>query len=438
MAEENRRAVRSWYLYDWANSAFVTCVTTVILQTYYFSLFADAEKVDVPVFGWTWSTNGLTLWTFTSALSMLLVVIVAPVIGAIADLSRGKKKFLSVCVAVGAIATAGISLVTKGDYLLCSALYIVANFLWCAGNIFYDGFLPELTDDPERMDSISAAGYGIGYLGGGLALIICAGLITGSSLFGLSETAAVRISFLIVAVWWTVFTIPLLRHVPEKGTASERAQKGNYVRIGFRRLSDTLHKIRKLPNLGRMLIAFLLYNAGIGTIMSVAVIYGESELGLGRSTLVSVMIMVQIIGLPAAFAYIKFARKVGTRTSILLGLVIYTIVVIFAMQISTVREFWFLGVLVALVQGGTQAMSRSLYGSMIPENMTAEFFGFFSVFNKVGPFFGPMLFGLVKQLTGSSRLAILFLIVFFILGFVALLTVKVGKGRDEARAFTAE
>lgn len=437
MAQENRRAVRSWYLYDWANSAFVTCITTVILPTYYLTLFIDHQHVNIPLFGGIWHTSGLALWSYSSAVSMFLVILVAPVLGAIADMSRGKKLFLGFCVTVGALATAATGLVTKGDYLLCSLLYIIANFLWSAGNIFYDGFLPELTDDPERMDGISAAGYGVGYLGGAIALVICAGLIAGHGLVGLGKADATRWTFLVVAIWWGVFTIPLLKNVPEKGGRSSGVHGRGYVQAGFSRLGRTLRKIQKLPNLGRMLLAFLLYNAGIGTIIIVAASYGKSELNLTDDTLIGVILMIQILGLPAAFAYIKFARKVGTRTSILIGLAVYAIVVLFAMQMSTAPEFWILGVLVALVQGGTQAMSRSLYGSMIPEDMNAEFFGFFSVFNKIGPFFGPLLFGVVKDATGSSRLAILFLLTFFILGFFVLLTVRIQKGREEARAFKA-
>lgn len=423
-------------MYDWANSAFITCVTAVILQTYYLSLFHDYNHVDIPVFGGIWHTSGLALWSYTSAVSMLALIIAAPVFGAIADMSRGKKRFLGFCVISGTVATAAISLVTKGEYLFCSVLYIIAYFLWSSGNIFYDGFLPELTDDPEIMDSISAQGYGVGYLGGFFALAICAGLIDGHDLIGLQKVEATRLTFLIVAIWWFLFTIPLFKNVTEEGEKPADIQVVSYVKAGFIRLAQTFSKIRKLPNLGHMLFAFLLYNAGLGTIMIVATSYGKSELGLTDNTLIGVMLMVQILGFPAALGYIKFAQKVGTRTSILIGLIVYMIVVVFAMQISTALEFWILGILVAMVQGGTQAMSRSLYGSMIPENMTAEFFGFFSVFNKVGPFFGPLFFGIIKDATGSSRLAILFLLIFFILGFLALLTVNVKKGRGEAEAFT--
>ncbi len=433
----NNKTIFGWCMYDWANSAFITCITVTFLPRYYLTLFADPQNVELPLFGGVYHTYGDALWSYTTAVSMLLVILIAPVLGAIADMSRGKKSFLVFCVITGAIATATLSMVTMGDFFLCSGLFIVANFMWSAANIFYDGFLPEMTDDPKRMDAISAKGYGVGYLGGGIALLLCLFLFAGNEIIGLNKGEAIRLTFLVVAIWWALFTIPLYRHVNEKGERSVGVKPFKYIRDGFRRLAHTIRKIQKLPNLGRMLAAFLLYNAGIGTIQVVAVVYGVSELNLTDSTLFGVILMIQILGFPATFAYIKFAEKVGTRSSILTGLAIFTFIVVFAMQMATALEFWIMGVLVALAQGGTQAMSRSLYGSMIPENMNAEFFGFFSIFNKVGPFFGPSLFGVVKDVTGSSRLAIFFLITFFILGFLVLLTVNSLEGREEAKRFKA-
>jgi UMF1 family MFS transporter len=381
-------------------------MTTAILPIYYLSLFVDAESVELRVLGGTWHTSGLALWGYTSALSMFLVVLVAPVLGAIADLARGKKPLLAACVFAGALATAGISLAAEGEYLLCSAFYVVANFLWSAGNVFYDGFLPELTDDPRRMDAISASGYAVGYVGGGLALLLSLLIIGAHEPIGLTEAGAARVTFLLVALWWVVFTIPLLLLVRESGCAP--------------------------------LLAFLLYNSGVGTVIIIAAAYGRQELGLSQETLIGCILVIQFLGLPATLAYIALGRKVGTRASILIGLGVYMAVVVYAMQIETATEFWILGILVGLVQGGIQAMSRSLYGAVIPQGMSAEFFGFFSVFNKIGPFFGPLLFAGVKDATGSSRLAILFLITFFVLGFLVLLTVRGERGREEAKIFVLD
>jgi UMF1 family MFS transporter len=413
-------------------------MTTAILPIYYLSLFVDAESVELRVLGGTWHTSGLALWGYTSALSMFLVVLVAPVLGAIADLARGKKPLLAACVFAGALATAGISLAAEGEYLLCSAFYVVANFLWSAGNVFYDGFLPELTDDPRRMDAISASGYAVGYVGGGLALLLSLLIIGAHEPIGLTEAGAARVTFLLVALWWVVFTIPLLLLVRESGCAPSAVKGLGYVRAGFGRTLRTMRKVRRLPNLARMLLAFLLYNSGVGTVIIIAAAYGRQELGLSQETLIGCILVIQFLGLPATLAYIALGRKVGTRASILIGLGVYMAVVVYAMQIETATEFWILGILVGLVQGGIQAMSRSLYGAVIPQGMSAEFFGFFSVFNKIGPFFGPLLFAGVKDATGSSRLAILFLITFFVLGFLVLLTVRGERGREEAKIFVLD
>jgi UMF1 family MFS transporter len=348
-----------------------------------------------------------------------------------------------VCVYGGALFTAALAFVGPGAYLLCSGLYIVANFCWSAANIFYDGFLPELTRDPKRMDALSGAGFATGYLGGGLMLALNLVIIALHDSLGLSKGGAVRVCFLLVAGWWALFTVPLLLFVPEKGGGQTRTSILGFVRAGVGRLVRTLGKIRQLPNLARFLLAFFLYYSGIGTIMIVAVGYGKDELGLTNETLVACVLMIQFVGLPATLAYVYLARKVGTRNSIFIGLAFYVAVVVYAMMITTVTEFWILGFLVALVQGGTQAMSRSLYGSLIPQGMSAEFFGFFSIFNKVGPFLGPIVFAVVKDVTqsgtgeSSSRGAILFLAIFFVLGVLVLLTVKPERGREEARAFVA-
>jgi len=431
---EDRREVWSWYLYDWANSAFVTCLTTAILPIYYLTLFADAEAVKLNVLGMTWNTSGMSLWVYTTGFSMLIVVLLAPFLGAVADLARGKKKFLSVCVYAGALFVAGLSYVQSGNFLLCSILYIIANALWSAGNIFYDGFLPELTRNPKRMDAISAAGFAVGYLGGGLALLGSLILINSFESLGITKGEATRMSFLVVAVWWAVFTIPMLFFVREEKGESKRSEYG-YLRAGADSFRRTLKKLRRLPNLGRMLLAFLLYNSGIGTTISVAAIYGSSVLKLDEGTLITCILFIQFLGLPTTFAYITLAKRVGTRNAIHIGLAVYIAVVIYARYIDSPVEFWILGGLIALVQGGSQAMSRSLYGSMIPEGMNAEFFGFFSIFNKVGPFIGPLLFGIINDLTGDPRQAILFLIVFFILGGMMLFFVLPEKGREEAEKF---
>lgn len=451
-----RKDVMAWTLYDWANSAFITSITVVLLPIYYtsamFRTAGEKGRVTLDVLGMDWHTTTSSLWGYTNSIYMILLAVAAPVLGAMADSARGKKKFLAICVIIGSTFTAALALTRTGDFLLCSGLYIVAAICWGAGNIFYDGFLPELTEDPDEMDAISSAGYGIGYAGGGLMLIanlVLIQLAEAGKLGGMSTAGATRLNFALVGGWWLLFTIPMLLAVREQKFSTTRlVGRVNFVREGFARLKSTLGKVKRLPELGKFLLAFFLYNSGVGTLMIVAAAYAKEQLGLGEGTIIGCLLMIQFVGLPAAFGFIWLARKIGNRNSIFVGIFVYCAAVVYAMRlqpgssyellgvnVTVSLQFWVLGFLIALVQGGTQAMSRSLFGSMVPAGMSAEFFGFFSIFNKVGPFLGPLAFAVVADLTGSPRMAILFLITFFILGFVVLLAVKKERGQQQARAF---
>jgi len=426
-----RRAdVFSWCLYDWANSAFVTSVITVVLPVYFLTLVPEQGPVTVGMGGVSYETSGPALWTYMTGLYMLAAGLAAPVLGAIADHCRGKKKFLAFCVLLGSLLTCGLFLVTAGRYQLCGLLFVCAAFLWTCGNLFYDSLLPDLSSEAREMDAISSAGYALGYLGGGLLLAVNLAMVSKPQWFGFSDAStATRAVFLTVGIWWALFSIPVLSRVRERGTDLEPTVRKNPVTAGFSHLLATLRKIRRYRQLVRLLVAFILYNTGIGTVIVVAVIYGKAELGLSDRTLIACILMVQFVGCPAAFGFIALAKWLGARNAIFLGLAVYIGVVVFAFFMTSAVEFWILGVAIALVQGGTQALSRSLYGSMIPEGHSAEFFGFFSIFNKVGSFSGPVCFGIVRDTTDSSRLAILFLASFFVLGLLILLTVNVAEGR---------
>ncbi len=426
-----RKDVLSWCLYDWANSAFVTSVVTVVLPIYFLTLTpAGGGPVSVEVGAFTFRTNGDALWTYLTGAYMLAAGIVAPVVGAIADHSRSKKRFLAFCVVVGSALTCGLLFVTAGRYQLCGLLFVGAAFLWSCGNLFYDALLPSLTPDEREMDAISAAGYAVGYLGGGLLLAVNLAMVSKPDWFGFADAgSATRAVFVTVAVWWAVFSLPVLRYVREPKPAPAQARPGNAVVEGLQRLLATFRKIRRYRQLTRLLVAFIFYNTGIGTVITVAAVYGKAELGLSDGTLIGCILMVQFVGFPAALGFISVARRLGARNAVLVGLAVYVGVVVFAFFMTGATEFWILGILIALVQGGTQALSRSLYASMIPEGHSAEFFGFFSIFNKVGSFAGPICFGVVRDITDSSRLAILFLVTFFVLGAAMLLSVNVEEGK---------
>jgi UMF1 family MFS transporter len=239
----------------------------------------------------------------------------------------------------------------------------------------------------------------------------------------------------VIAAWWAAFALPLLLTAREGGAGSGRGAGRSLVGEGFARVAATLRKIRRLPQLARFLLAFLFYHTGIGTMMVVAAIFAKGDLHLSDGTVVGCLLMVQFVAMPAAFGFIALSRAIGSRNCIVLGIVVFIGVVLFATQMHFAWQFWVLGAMVALVTGGTQAISRSIFGSMIPPGLNAEFFGFFSVYAKVGSFAGPLVFGLCRDLTGSSRLSILFVAAFFVAGLAILLTVRVNRGVEEAAAF---
>ena len=426
-----RKDVLSWCLYDWANSAFTTSVITVVLPVYFLTLTPErAGPVTLTLGPFSYQTFGDALWTYITGIYELAAAVAAPVLGAMADAARRKKRYLGMFVALGAMLTSALALVPPKSFMLCGAIYIVAAFAWASANPFYDALLPDLSANEREMDSISSAGYAIGYLGGGLLLAINSAMIDSPQWFGFTDRlAATRAVFVSVALWWAIFSLPLFLKVREREAASGPPPGGALLTAGFKRLWTTLGHVRQYRQTMRMLIAFIFYNTGIGTVITVASLYASAELHIEAETLIKCMLMIQFLGFPATFGFIAVSRWLGAKRAILAGLAMYIVAVLYAYFMDEEWEFWLLGVMVAMVQGGTQALSRSLYGSMIPASRSAELFGFFSVFSKVGTFVGPLTFGAVRDFTGSSRLAILFLVVFFILGAFLLLTVNVAEGR---------
>lgn len=430
----HRKDVRSWCLYDWANSAFVTSITGVLLQFYFLDLIPDGQPARIGFGRYHYETSGVALWGYLSSVYMLAAGLVSPVLGAAADRTGGKKRYLAFCVFVGAALTCALSLTSNGQYQLCGLLYVAAAFLWTCGNLFYDSLLTELSNDELELATISSGGYAVGYLGGGLLLAAHFVMVSRPHWFGLSDAnQAIRVAFITVGIWWVVFSLPLLRHVRKKRMRRAGAPSGSLVTSSLRGILSTLGELNRFKHLARLLVAFILYNTGIGTFIVVAAVFGKEELGLSTGTLTGCFLMIQFVGFPAAFVFIALARKLGTRGAIFVGLAAYIGVVVFALFAQTATHFWVMGFLVALVQGGTQALSRSLYGSMIPPGRSGEFFGFFSIFAKVGSFMGPLCFALARDITGSTRAAVACLASFFVLGVVVLATVDVKEGQAAAR-----
>jgi len=406
-----RKIVNSWAMYDWANSAFATTIMAAVLPVYYST-----------VAGKTLPGNTATVyWGYTVSISLVTMACLAPILGAVADFYGIKKRLLLIFAGVGMMASALLYFVTTGDWLLASALFILGDIGFASADTFYNSLLPHVAKSGD-IDQVSTRGYAFGYLGGGLLLAVNIVL-----LLYIDQALAARISFVSVAIWWAVFSIPLLRNVPEPPAVGNGRADVNPVVAGFQRLSRTFHEIRRYRQLFIFLLAFWVYNDGIGTIINMATIYG-SEIGIGTTSLIGALLMTQIVGIPFAFGFGWLAKRLGTKRSIYLGLTMYTLISIAGYFITTAIHFWILAFMVGTVQGGSQALSRSLFGAMSPRARTAEFFGFYGMSSRFAGIFGPFLFAVVGQMTGSSRLSIIALIVFFIVGGVLLSRVDEKEG----------
>jgi len=421
MEKERRKLIISWCLYDWANSAFATTIMAAVLPVFYSSVAgANLNK-----------TTASSYWGYTNTIAMLIVAFTAPILGALADHSGIKKRFLASFAGMGVVSTAMLVLVGKGDWFLASLLYIIGMVGFSGGNNFYDSLLPHVAGEKD-IDRISSYGYALGYLGGGILLAFNLSMILKPHWFGIPDAEwGTRYSFMTVGVWWTLFSIPILKNVPEPPIVPIPGESSNPLRASFQRLSLTFHNLRQYREAFKFLVAFWLYNDGIGTIISMAVIFG-AEINIPQAHLIGSILAVQFIGIPFSILFGRLAGWMGTKRMIFLGLAVYTGISLGGYFIQTALHFWILAVLVGFVQGGTQALSRSLFGTLIPKSRSAEFFSFYDVSSKFAGIIGPSVFGIVGQMTGSSRLSVVALVVFFIGGGLILLTVNEKEGRSRA------
>jgi MFS transporter, UMF1 family len=420
----DRPELRAWAMYDWANSAFQCTIITAVYPVYYSTVAADGLPGPVATARFATATT----------IALTIIAILSPVLGAYADFAAAKKRMLAAFMSIGVAATAAMFLVERGDWRLAEWLFIVANIGISGSFVFYDSLLPHIASARE-MDRVSSAGYALGYLGGGLLLVVNLLWIMQPGWFGLPDAGlASRLSFLSVAVWWVVFAIPLFRQVPEPPArpASDALAAGGPIRASFAQLGATVRELRMYRQAALMLLAFLVYNDGIGTIIRMAGLYG-AELGLPQDALIGAIVMVQFVGIPFAVLFGRLAGLIGAKRAIFLSLAVYTCISVLGYFMSAAWHFFLLAFLVGTVQGGSQALSRSLFATMIPRHKSSEFFGFFAVFEKFAGIFGPALFALTVALTGSSRNAILSVIAFFVAGAALLAMVDVEEGQRAVR-----
>ena len=421
----HRKIVNAWCMYDWANSAFATTIMAALLPPY----FSGVAAAEMP------AAQASSIWAYSVSIAMLVVALMGPILGAIADHTGGKKRFMRAFLVVAVIFTGLLFFIKEGDWRGAVVFYVLASIGNAGANIFYDSLLPHVAH-PDEIDQVSARGFALGYLGGGLLLLVNLAWYMKPDWFGFADgNAAVRASFLSVAIWWVIFSVPIFRWVPEP-PSSGSGEHISPVRAGFRRLTRTFREIRHYKELFKYLLAFWLYADGIGTIIKMATIYG-AEIGIGTADLAGALLLTQIIGVPMTFVFGSLAKRLGTKRSIYLALGVYALISIGGYFMSEPWQFWVLAGVVGTVQGGSQALSRSLFGAMAPRARSAEFFGFFDISSKFAGILGPLLFGLTATLAGTSRWAIVSLIIFFVAGALLLSKVDEQEGIAVAQAENA-
>ena len=401
--KENKRAVWSWAFYDWANSAYSTTVMAGFFPLFFKEYWADPHNPSQSTF----------YLGMANSIASMVVAALAPLLGSVADQGSAKKKFLTFFAFLGVIMTGGLWMVAQGNWQMAVLFYVIATIGFASGNVFYDALLPGLASE-ERVDAVSSLGFGIGYLGGGLLFLVNVFMYLKPELFGIPDGAtAIKLSFLSVAVWWAVFTIPLILFVPEPKNY-ENIDFNNAIRMGWVQLVQTFKEIRNMKVVGTFLLAYWFYIDGVDTIIRMAVDYGMSLNFPGESLIIALLI-VQFVAFPAALIYGWLASKIGAKTGIMVGIIAYSFITLLGYFMTEAWHFYVLAILIGLFMGGIQALSRSLYTRIIPPDKSAEFFGFYNMLGKFAAIIGPALMGTIALVTGSARLSILSILMLFMI-----------------------
>lgn len=432
MNDSRKREQRAWYIYDWANSAFPTTVVTLFFGPYLTILARESADTAGQVHLLGMSIAHQAVWPYLVSLSVFTQVLALPLVGAIADYGSLKKPLLGVTAYTGAATTVAMFVLVGGQWLLGCLLFLIANFAYGASIVLYNAFLPEIASPGER-DAVSSNGWGLGYVGGGLLLALNLLLYSNAASLGISETLAVRISLASAGLWWALFTIvPLLGL---RGTASGKSipPGQGYFLTGLRQLTGTLRKARALPQTLLFLIAFLIYNDGIQTVLTLAAQFGQEELGLPMSVLTASILLSQFVAFFGAIGFKYVAAWVGNKQAVMAALAVWTLTLLYVyFGVRGERDFYLLAAIVGLVMGGSQALSRSIYSFLIPKGQEAEYFSLYEVSDKGTSWLGPLILARVLELTGSFRKGVLSIAAFFLIGLVILARVNVRDGAQQA------
>ncbi|MFC9132164.1 MFS transporter [Streptomyces sp. NPDC057099] len=427
-AADLKREQRGWYFYDWACSVYSTSVLTVFLGPYLTSVAESAADADGYVHPLGIPVRAGSFFAYSVSLSVIVAVLVMPLVGAAADRTGRKKPLLAIAAYTGATATAAMFFLDGDRYLLGGALLVVANAAQSVAMMLYNSYLPQIAP-PEQRDAVSSRGWAFGYAAGSLVLVVNLVLYTGHESFGISESTAVRICLASAGLWWGAFALIPLRRLRDRRSAAREAALP-----GFRQLAATVRDMRRHPLTLAFLLAYLVYNDGIQTVISQASVYGSKELGLGQSTLIGAILLVQVLAVAGALTMGRLARTYGAKRTILGSLVAWTLTLAAGYFLPAGAPVWFfvLAAGIGLVLGGSQALSRSLFSHLVPPGKEAEYFSAYEMSDRGMSWLGPLLFGLTYQLTGSYRDAIISLVGFFVIGFVLLARVPVGRAIREA------
>ncbi len=389
MLKQFSKAERGWIMYDWANSAFSAIISATLLPIFFSVMATGAGMAD---------NHALAMWGYATSLATFISALLAPILGSLGDFPGYKKKMFVFFVAVGVIGTGILGF--TGSWQAVFVFYLVASVGYNGANLFYDSFLNDVTTE-ERMDKVSTYGYSLGYIGGStIPLVIAFLLLLFGEKIGVSQVMAMRIAFVMTAVWWAVFTWPMLRDVHQIHSVP-RAPGRSLFGQSFGRIASTFKEIVRHKGVLFFLIAYFFYIDGVGTIIHMATIFGTAK-GIDSTMMVLVLVVVQLVAFPCAIAYGVLAKRFSTRTMILVGIVTYLLVCVVGVQLQTLAHFILLGALVGTAQGGLQALSRSYFGKIIPNERASEFFGFFDIFGRFSAVLGPFLFGLVVAASGNK------------------------------------
>lgn len=440
--KNDQRTIFGWAMYDWANSAYSTAIAGALLP----ALFADeiVPEGGFEIFGR--SLSGETLWAAVVGIGAFVLFLATPVLGAIADFSATKRRFMRVFATVGSLVSVLLALMGPGDVIQTLGLFLVAQMGFVGANVFYDGFLPDISTD-ETIDRVSSRGFALGYIGGGVQLLAAAVIIVLHESLGLTEADAARVGVAMAGIWWLLFGWWSMSRFPETGSRQTlpadlqgKSKISAYTRIGLRRTTRTVRKLWGFPQLLLFIVAYMFYNDGVQTTINLTAVYASDTLELEAQTILIAFLIVQFIAFFGALGFGTLANRFGTKQAIQGSLIVWCLVAIgaFALPKEAALPFYGLAVVVGFILGGVQALSRSLYGSMIPEEASAEFYGFYSVFSKFSAIWGPLIFAVISASTGSGRPAILSIIAFFIIGIILLARVDVDEARRSKERWSFE